>query len=172
MKLTAKFNRKLSDDDGNAEVSFTVENFIQKQRLSELEKDKLYSLEIKEIKSKRSISQNKYMWALLSEIDRAINGRETDVMDIYIMALEMAQAKYTYIGALEETESELRKSFRAVKKIKPIDLNGKDGYMYKCFIGSSKMNVKEMNELIDTVLDMAAKAGIDTEADYWKAVLK
>ena len=172
MKLTAKFNRKLNDDDGNAEISFIVDNFIQKQKLSELDRDKVYSLEIKDIKSKRSIQQNKYMWVLLSEIDKAINGKETDVMEIYIMALEQAQAKYEYVGALEETEQELKKAFRAVKKVKPIDLNGKNGYMYKCFIGSSKMNVKEMNELIDTVLDMASMVGIDTDLEYWKEVLK
>lgn len=42
--------------------------------------------------------------------------------------------------------------------------------MYKVFIGSSKMNVKEMNLLIDTVLDIATEVGIET--DYWREVLK
>ena len=99
-----------------------------------------------------------------------MNGRPTDEYEIYVMCLERANAKFDYIGALPEAEQALKENFRAVKYIKPIDLNGKQGNMYKVFIGSSKMDTKEMNILIDTVLDVAQEVGIET--DYWKGMLK
>ena len=171
MKIIGNFKDLLQDNTGNDIVSFLVSNFSHKTQLSTLEKDKTYSIEIKEVKSKRSIEQNRYMWALLHEIDVAMNGeRSNDEWSVYIQCLERAGAKFDYIGCLPEAEQALKENFRAVKFIKKIDLNGKDGNMYKVFIGSSKMNVQEMKMLIDTVLDVASECGIETS--YWQEVLK
>lgn len=170
MKIIGSFKDILQDFEGNAITSFTVKNFTHKHMLQGLERDKEYAIEIKEIKSKRSLQQNRYMWALLHEIDVAMNGKPTDEYEIYCMCLERANAKFDYIGCLPEAEQALKENFRAVKYIKDIDLNGKQGRMYKVFIGSSKMNVKEMNILIDAVLDVAQEVGVET--DYWKGLLK
>lgn len=163
MKIVGNFKDLLQDSTGNGIVSFSISNFSHKNQLATLEHDKTYSIEIKEVKSKRSIEQNRYMWALLHEIDVAMNGeRSNDEWSVYIQCLERAGAKYDYIGCLPEAEQALKENFRAVKKIKEIDLNGKKGVMFKCFIGSSKMNVQEMNMLIETALDMAHEVGINT----------
>lgn len=170
MKLIGTHDRTIRDYDGNAIVSFTVPNIRHQNMLKELDPEKTYSIEVKEVKKKRSIEQNKYMWALINEIDIKINGRPCDDWEIYIMALERAGAKCEYIAALPETEQALKANFRAIKFIKDVDLNGKPGRMYKVFIGSSKMDTKEMTLLIDTILDIAEEVGIET--DYWKEVLK
>lgn len=170
MKIIGRLHDVLQTLTGKTIVSFAVENFTHAHMLQSLEHEKDYSIEIKEVKSKRTLQQNKYMWALLHEIDIAMNGRPTDEYEIYVMCLERANAKFDYIGALPEAEQALKENFRAVKYIKPIDLNGKQGNMYKVFIGSSKMDTKEMNILIDTVLDVAQEVGIET--DYWKGMLK
>lgn len=171
MKIIGNFKDLLQDSTGKGIVSFLVSNFSHKNQLATLEHDKTYSIEIKEIKSKRSIEQNRYMWALLHEIDVAMNGeRSNDEWSVYIQCLERAGAKFDYIGCLPEAEQALRENFRAVKFIKKIDLNGKDGNMYKVFIGSSKMNVQEMNMLIETALDMAHEVGINTS--YYDEVLR
>lgn len=78
------------------------------------------------------------------------------------MALEKANAKYDYIACLPEAERMLKENFRAVKFIKKVDLNGKEGNAYKCFIGSSKMDTKEMSLLIDTIFDIAEAVSVDT----------
>ena len=172
MRVIGKFNDILQDFQGNAIASFKILNFIHKEMLNELEKDKEYSIEIKEIKNKRTLQQNRFLWLLMHEIDVAINGKPTDEMSVYITCLERANAKCDYIGALEETEPMLKENFRAIKKIKEIDLNGKKGYMYKVFLGSSKMDTKEMNLLIETVLDVAEEVGVTHLDDYWREVLK
>lgn len=170
MKVVGNFKDILQDINGNGIVSFLISNFSHKNQLATLDPEKTYSIEVKEVKSKRSIQQNRYMWALLHEIDVAMNGKPTDEYDIYIMCLERANVKFDYIGCLPEAEQALKENFRAVKFIKKIDLNGKEGNMYKVFIGSSKMNVHEMKLLIDTVLDVAHEVGINTA--YYDEVLR
>ena len=170
MKIIGRLHDVLQTLTGKTIVSFAVENFTHAHMLQSLEHEKDYNIEIKEVKSKRTLQQNKYMWALLHEIDIAMNGRPTDEYEIYVMCLERANAKFDYIGALPEAEQALKENFRAVKRIKKISLNDKEGYMYKVFIGSSKMNTKEMGNLIDTVLDVAQEVGLDTS--YWNEVLK
>ena len=170
MKIIAHFKDILTDSQGHGIASFSIDNFSHKRMIEGLDPEKTYSIEIKEVKSKRSIEQNKMLWSLLHEIDVAMNGRPTDEYAVYIMCLERANAKFDYIGCLPEAEEALKQNFRAVKYIKDIDLNGKEGRMYKVFIGSSKMNTKEMSLLIDTALDMAQEIGIET--DYYNEVLK
>lgn len=170
MKIIGTLRDTFRTNDGGV-LTLNIPNYRHIEMLKELQADKLYSIEIKEAKSKRSLQQNAYLWALLSEIDKTVNGeRSNDEWSIYIEALERAGAKCEYIGALPETEALLKENFRAIKKIKEIDLNGKLGYMFKVFIGSSKMDTKEMGTLIDTVLDMAEEIGIDT--DYWSEILR
>lgn len=169
MKIIAKLNNLLIGQNGHGYLTLLVDSFRHVAMLNELDEDKTYSVEIKEIKSKRSLAQNRYLWLLINEIDVAMNGKPTDEMDIYTMCLERANAKFDYIGCLPEAEDMVKQSFRACKRIKEIDLNGKVGYMMKVYLGSSKMDSKEMNLLIEATLDIAEEVGIDTS--YWKGVL-
>ena len=170
MKIIGEYKDILTDGNGNAIVSFKVGNFLHKSYLKELDPEKTYAIEIKEVKAKRSIQQNKYMWALIHEINVAINGRAGDDMEIYTMCLERANVKFEYIACVPEAEPALREAFRAIKFIQKVHTKGRETNMYKCFIGSSKMSTKEMTDLIETVLDVASEVGIDTL--YWKELLK
>ena len=57
----------------------------------------------------------------------------------------------------------LKKSFRAVQRVKPHKIKDSEGWLYRVIVGSSKFNIAEMNELIDTVLRYCAEHNIDTE---------
>lgn len=126
----------------------------------ELDLTKEYQLEIKELKSTRTIQQNRYMWSLIHEISKV---QEMDDMEVYIQALEEANAKYEYIMAPEEAEENLKKGFRAVKITRPEIHNGKKFYVYKCFLGSSKFNVTEMKQLIDIIVGWCYELNIPTD---------
>lgn len=131
--------------------------------LLKLEMDKLYICEIKEPKSKRSLQQNKLLWKLIHSI-----AKETcqDDNDVYCGVLERADALSDYVITAIEMAEDLRKSFRGVKFIRMQEVNGKDCYVYKVYIGSSKMNTKEMTELLDTTLQICGEYGIPTEENY------
>jgi len=126
----------------------------------ELDLTKEYQLEIKELKSTRTIQQNRYMWSLIHEISKE---QGMDDMEVYIQALEEANAKYEYIMAPEEAEENLKKGFRAVKITRPEIHNGKQFYIYKCFLGSSKFNVTEMKQLIDVIVGWCYELKIPTD---------
>lgn len=170
MKLIAEYDRTSYDAEGNAILSLKVPRHQHKQLLAQIDQNAPLAVEINRYKSKRSTEQNRYMWALLSEIDKARNGSRSNAeWDIYIEALERSGAKYEYIACLRAAEDMLRQSFRAIKYIKPFDGGKGDMGVYKCYYGSSKMNTKEMSQLIETILDMAAEAGLD--AAYWEGLL-
>lgn len=169
MKIIAKSNSINGNENGDLLVTFQVAERYRKELSKKLKKDEEYSLEIKKIKDKRSINQNRFMWKLLTQIAEVQNG-DKDAENIYTQALIRSNTSSDYICALEATEEVLRKNFRAIRFIKKIVVNDKELNMYQVFIGSSKFDVKEMNTLIDCVLDIANENGIETE--YWRGVLK
>ena len=57
----------------------------------DLELDKEYSMEIKEVRSHRTLQQNKYMWALIHEIAHHESMNQSEV-EVYTLALEEANA--------------------------------------------------------------------------------
>lgn len=132
--------------------------------LLKLDMDKLFICEIKEPKSKRSIQQNKMLWQLIHSIAKETH---QDDMEVYCACLERADALSDYIITAYDMEDDLRKCFRGVRFIRKQEVNGKECNIYKVYIGSSKMNTKEMTELLDITLQICAELGIDTRLfDY------
>lgn len=133
--------------------------------LLKLERDKYYICEIKEPTSKRSLEQNKLLWSLIHRI-----AKETyqDDMDVYCAVLERADALSDYVITAGDIEKTLRKSFRGVKFIRMQEVNGRDCYVYKVYLGSSKMSTKEMNELIEITMQVANELGIDTREEWYE----
>lgn len=160
MKINAKYLKRLYNDKHQSEITLLVSNYQHQQWLSELDTDKEYSVEIKEVKSKRSIQQNKLLWSLLHELE--VESKEL-AMDWYIKALVDTGAIVDYIWCADRTEDTVMKSFRAIQKMKYEKMKNVDGYWYRVIVGSSKFNISEMNELIDTVLRYCAELNIDTE---------
>lgn len=133
--------------------------------LLKLDMSKLYTCEIKEPKSKRSLQQNKLLWKLVHSIAKHTF---QDDNDVYCGLLEKADALSDYVITAMEIEDALRKSFRGVKFVRMQEVNGKDCYIYKVYIGSSKMNVQEMNELLDMAMQVSAELGVPIEDDYYE----
>lgn len=125
--------------------------------------DKYYDVSIKEPTNKRSLQQNKMLWSLIHSIAKATNQEDNDV---YCALLEKADALSDYIITAVEMEDALRKSFRGIKFMRMQEVNGKDCYIYKVYLGSSKMNTKEMTELLETAIQIASELEIEVEYGY------
>lgn len=172
-----KFIAKIADvaimPNGAAAVELVVEDIGQAKELDMLyqkgDRDKLYAVEMKNLRARRSAEQNRYLWALIREIDAEMNGgRNGDDWQIYCEALRRANVCYERILAPMAAADTLKRVFRAVE-FESID-EERGTAIYRCYLGSSSMNTQEMSLLIDTVLDMAAEVGI--ESAYWRSVLK
>ncbi len=127
--------------------------------LMKLDMEKYYVCEIKEPKSKRSLEQNKLLWKLIHNIAKETHH---DDIEIYCTVLERADAKSEYVITATDMEEELRKSFRGVRFVRMQEVNGKECYVYKVYVGSSKMNTKEMSELLEIVIQLCSELGIPT----------
>ena len=164
MNITAKYIRKQTNEEGNVEVVLEVGmQFVH--LLEQMLKGAYYRIRLDEVKSKRSIEQNSYLWALIHDISEARNttrATNQDDWEIYLEALERAQAKFEYIAVREEAIPMLKQAFRAVKELNTFTTEkGKDMVQCKVFYGSSKMDAKEMAKLLDTVIDMAQQEGVE-----------
>ena len=150
MKYIAEVENVLLDNKNNAHITLKIPNYRQAQELSSLEFDgKVFSVEMKVRKSQRSILSNRYMWALLAELERVT---KEPAFDWYVKALIQTGAVVDYVWGTVDTEETLKKSFRAVVKVKPYKIKDSDGWLYRVIVGSSKFNNQEMCDLIDTVI--------------------
>ena len=138
-------------------------------KLLDIEQDKEYLIEVKEVKNKRSLEQNKLLWKLLHKIAQE---QRQDDMEVYCQALEKADAKSDYVITSCEMGEPLRKTFRGVRFIRIQEVNGKDCYVYKVYLGSSKMDTKEFGQLLDIVLGWCTELGIPTYDDLYYGCFK
>lgn len=128
-------------------------------KLLTLDMNKMYSCEVKEPKSKRSLQQNKMLWELIHLIAKK---QYQDDMEVYCTLLERADAKSDYILARPETEEGLRKTFRGVKFIRQQQVGNTLFNIYKVYLGSSKMTTKEMTELLEITIQLCSELQIPT----------
>lgn len=135
----------------------TIKELIPK--LMEFDMNKIYSCEIKEPKSQRSLQQNKLLWELIHLIAK---NQHQDDMEVYCAVLERADATSDYVLARPETEDSLRRTFRGIKFIRQQQVNNTTFNIYKVYIGSSKMNTKEMTELLDITIQLCSELQIPT----------
>lgn len=164
-KFIADRSYKMVDEDGNIVISFVVSgsNKTAARMTAEEIRGKQVDVEVKEYRSKRSIEQNKLLWALLGKMAEAMSGysRRTTVEECYCMMLEETNARCDFMLVLPEAEPRLREVFRVVRKIGERNVNGKNLNMYQVFIGSSHYKTDEMSKLIEATLDRLSELGVD-----------
>ena len=149
MKIIAEIQKA---DEGVIVANY--EGFIP-----ELDLGKMYDIEIKEHKSKRSINQNALLWKLIGLI--AKNQDKTD-WDIYLDLMQNCNIQPEYILALPETIKSLKNAYRVVIPLDETrEVNGKILTIFKCQIGSSKLNTKEFKELLDYTIKVCSELNIE-----------
>ena len=144
-------------------ITITLSNNCDIKKIkTDIEKDKEYLIKIEDIKSKRTLQQNKYIWEIISQIDKKINGYMSDEMSIYISLIKQAKIKTVYIETVEEAKKELLKVFRYVEDIEDrVSSKGIKTVLYRCYYGTSKFDKKEMTDFIECLINYAYEVGID-----------
>lgn len=162
MNVYGEYVRRVTNEDGDIEITFKIHNYRDKEACKEIEKEQIYKIGLTPAKSKRTLEQNALMWELIHEINIARGtNRANDDWDIYLEALQRAGVKTEYIASLPEAEELLKKQFRAIQYINSFEHKGKTFNQYRVYVGSSKMDKSEMKLLLDTVLDMASEVGVE-----------
>jgi hypothetical protein len=167
MKLSAK---KISKQSRSILIETELSEYYLNRFMLGIDETKKYEITIKEHKENRSVRQNSMLWAIIEKISLEINGskRDEDIWKVYVDLLHRANIKYEILAGEEKVLPILQEHFRYVEKLNNsmVTERGKTLYAFKCYIGSSKFDTKEMMEMIQASLDYATLIGIsDLELD-------
>jgi hypothetical protein len=171
MKALGKYLRYAFNEQGKIELTLLLNNKSSIRAISKLDKGIEYDISIAEFKSKRTLRQSRYMWALIGEIALEMN-YDNDTLGVYTQLIRQYGLPFEHIGLIPSAVDKMLKTDKNNSGIfRIMDLvDERDGYnMYKCYYGTSSYSKEEMIVLIDGVLALAVKCGIDTE--YWQSVL-
>lgn len=116
--------------------------------------DKLY--EIKEKKSKRSLTANAYYWSLLNQLASVMRMDNQECH--FLMLIRYGQYEVVSI----RSDVSLHGYFKYYEVIGNGFVNGKEFTHYKIYKGSSQMDSKEFSVLLDGLISECEEVGIPT----------
>ena len=126
-------------------------------------KDKLYDLEVKEHRKKRSLDANAYAWVLINKIADAL--RITPI-EIYRQAIQNIGGNYEVIPIKAEAADHFKRVWEAKGLGWPCVDMGKskiEGYRnLRAYYGSSTYDTRQMSQLIDNLVQDCKALDIET----------
>ena len=147
--------------NGKVEITFTCDKSILRQ-FESLKDDIDLTVQVKEYRQKRSLSQNAYMWVLLDEIAKAVNRSKEDVY----RELVKDYGVFEIIPLKDEAVKRFNHNWAKNGLGWFTDVLGKSklkGYTNLIvYYGSSTYDTKEMTRLLDAVINECQELGIQT----------
>ena len=129
-------------------------------------KDKLYDLEVKEHRKKRSLDANAYCWTLINKIADAL--RITPI-EIYRQAIQNIGGNYEIIPIKEEAADHFKQIWQAQGLGWPCVDMGKSkiqGYRnLRAYYGSSTYDTRQMSQLIDNLVQDCRALDIEVKSE-------
>lgn len=128
-------------------------------------KDRLYDLEVKEHRKKRSLDANAYAWVLINKLADAL--RITPI-EIYRQAIQNVGGNYEILPVKEEAAEHFKQVWQAQGLGWPCVDMGKskiDGYRnLRAYYGSSTYSTTQMAQLIDILLQDCRALDIEVKS--------
>ena len=129
-------------------------------------KDKLYDLEVKEHRKKRSLDANAYCWTLINKIADAL--RITPI-EIYRQAIQNIGGNYEVIPIKEEAADHFKQIWQSQGLGWPCVDMGKSkiqGYRnLRAYYGSSTYDTRQMSQLIDNLVQDCRALDIEVKSE-------
>lgn len=129
-------------------------------------KDKLYDLEVKEHRKKRSLDANAYCWVLINKIADAL--RITPV-EIYRQAIQNVGGNFEVLPVKEEAAEHFKQVWQAQGLGWPCVDMGKskiDGYRnLRAYYGSSTYSSTQMAQLIENLIQDCRALDIEVKSE-------
>lgn len=136
-------------------ISFTGTVVDIKRKLFQLSEDKVYDVEIKIHREKRSLNANSYCWKLCTEIASAIN---SDKDSVYLLMLKRYGVSDLIPISNQVPIDDYIKYYNVESKTNKYT-------WYKIYKGSSKYDTKEMSVLLNGIVSECKEMGIPTKED-------
>ena len=136
-------------------------------------KQKLYDLEVKEHRKKRSLDANAYAWVLIHKLAEAMNLTPEEV---YLQQIPNAGNNYTPMCVREQDVDRFKRSWASngigwpVKDLGPSNVRGCRNLM--AYHGSSTYDTQQMSRLIDLLVQDCKQLDIETLSEEKLSLLK
>lgn len=148
-------------------VTFEID--VKPEDLEKL-KDKKLTVEIKPYRKKRTLDANKYYWVLLSRLAEVLNLPRPELHNIMLRRygqLELVDDCPIYNIFPDTDKAEKTVNNAETYHVKPTSQvkEGRDGKMYRTYLmlrGSHTYDAKEMNVLINGLVEECKEQGIET----------
>lgn len=121
-----------------------------------LNQDREKQFEVKPYRQKRSLNANAYAWTLMNEI---ANRLRTSKDEVYLEMLKR-YGQCEVVSVLSDID--ISRFVKYYEEIGKGHVEGKEFTHYRCYIGSSEYNSREMAILIDGIISEAEALGIET----------
>lgn len=163
MKVKGRIKNLNYNIEGKPQVTFELERYLDINKIYEIKEDDLLNINISKAKKSRTLDQNNLLWAIISDIDKKINGIPSEISrwDLYIQGIEEAGVEFEDVLIPKKSLKIFKQAFRAYKILDEKE----DKILLRCFLGSSKFDTKQMSNLIDYFLKKASELGVTT-VDY------
>lgn len=168
--MELKVNKPSVRFNGNkAEITFEIDKYYLGE-LDELSNE--LTLILKDYKPKRTLTQNAYMWKLINEISKKIGAGVSDIYKNYIREIGVKEYLPIRNQALDRFISNWESNGLGwfCDKLDNAKLSGYTNIV--AYYGSSTYNTKEMNSLLDLVIQDCNNLGISTLTPKELALLK
>lgn len=129
---------------------------------------KVYDLDIKIHREKRSLDANKFLWSLIGQMSDILKSTNDEVYQELLK-------RYGQSFLVKVKQSKLDVALQEFKYCEPFeqwyDPKGDTAYI-RVYRGSSTYDSKEFSKLLDGALDEAKELGIDTDPEEVKQIME
>ena len=96
MKLKGKLTNLNYSLDGKPQATFELERYLDINKIGELNGIDLLNLSISNARKSRTLDQNNLLWAIISDIDKKINGIPSELTrwELYVAGIEEAGVEF------------------------------------------------------------------------------
>lgn len=133
--------------------------------------DRLYDLEIKQHREKRSLDANAYYWRLVGELARAVNDTPGNIYRRHIQDIANYDTLCVVTDAVHDFERRW-KSGHLGRFVETRESKISGCTTVLAYYGSSDFDTREMSRLIDNCIQDCSAAGVETLSPDKLALLK
>ena len=138
-------------------------------------KDRLYDMDVKEHRKKRSLDANAMLWSLINQMSVVLRIPPDEIYQGYIPDVG---DNFTWHPEKPETVKQFSEGWcrghigRMVDDVGPCRLPDLRGYrLLKCYYGSSEYDVPTFSRLLDLVIQDCKNIGIETMSERERSLL-
>ena len=124
--------------------------------IANLDPEKVYSVDIHELRKKRSLNANSYAWVLITKLADVMRVSKDETYELMLQRYGQSEI----VSVVSEVD--VNGYFKHFIEVRKGHVNGREFTHYRVMKGSSEYDTREMSIFIDGVVSECQDLGIET----------